>query len=123
MVQKTTRIATEHTVPILHREGAGKLAPTGSAPYTLVKLIGILHHTCHVANLRHVPFGNVLIEHIRALKHCKRGRNKEKKGQPTTNNKKGIVSKYQNKITEHVTEHVRYLSDETRVVVFKIQTY
>ena len=48
---------------------------------------------------------------------------KTTKGQPTTNNKKGIVSKYQNKITEHVTEHVRYLSDETRVVVFKIQTY
>jgi 3-methyladenine DNA glycosylase AlkC len=50
-------------------------------------------HSCHRPR---IPFGHVLIEHRCVLKHCKRGCNKEKKVQPTTNNKKGTVSKIQN---------------------------
>jgi hypothetical protein len=49
-------------------------------------------HTCHRPR---IPFGHVLIERRCVYKHCKRGCRKEKKNQPTTNNKKGTVSKTQ----------------------------
>ena len=49
-------------------------------------------HSCHRPR---IPFGHVLIEHRCDSKHCKRGCNKEKKDQPTTNHKKGTVSKTQ----------------------------
>ena len=49
----------------------------------------------HICHRPRIPFGHVLIERRCAIKHCKRGCNKEKKDQPTTNNKKGTVSKTQ----------------------------
>ena len=51
-------------------------------------------HSCHCPR---IPVGHVLIELRCARKHCKKGCNKEKKDQPTTNNKKGTVSQTQNK--------------------------
>ena len=44
-----------------------------------------LLHICHRTRN---PVGHVLIERRCVIKHCKRGCNKEKKDQPTTNNKK-----------------------------------
>jgi len=49
-------------------------------------------HSCHRPR---IPFGHVLIERRCVSKHCNRGCNKEKRDQPTTNNKKGTVSKPQ----------------------------
>jgi len=50
-------------------------------------------HRCHGPR---IPFGHVLIERICARKHCKReGATKKEKDQPTTNHKKGTVSKPQ----------------------------
>ena len=54
-----------------------------------------LFHICHRPR---IPFGHVLIELMCTTKHCKReGATKKKKDQPTTNNKKGTVSKTQNR--------------------------
>jgi len=50
----------------------------------------------HIYHCPRIPFGHVRIELHCVLKHCKRGCNKEKKDRPTTNNKKGTVSKTQN---------------------------
>jgi hypothetical protein len=42
-------------------------------------------HSCHRPR---IPFGHVLIERSCFIKHCKRGCNKERKDQPSTNNNK-----------------------------------
>ena len=68
--------------------------PIIAAPDT-VEWIGTKKHASHVGNFGHVPRWHVLIERICFIKHCKRGCNKEKKDQPTTNNKKGTVSNTQ----------------------------
>jgi len=50
----------------------------------------------HICHRPRIPLRHVLVEVGCGSKHCKRGCNKEKKDQPTTNNKKGTVSKIRN---------------------------
>ena len=58
-------------------------------------------HSCHRPR---IPFGHVLIERRCAIKHCKRGCNKEKKDQThhTNNNNKVPFQKHKTKITKRV---------------------
>ena len=74
-------------------------------------------HSCHRTR---IPVGHVLIERFCVIKHCKRaGCNREKKDQPTTNNKKGTVSKNTKSKQQNVWE---LWSDDTRVVVYSKYT-
>ena len=72
----------------------------------------------HICHRTRIPFGHVLIERTCEIKHCKReGATKKRKTNPSTNNKKGTVSKHTKINKQNVWE---LWSDETRVVVFKI---
>jgi hypothetical protein len=69
-------------------------------------------HNCHRPR---IPFGHVVIEHRRPIKHCKRECNKERKRNPPQTIKKcHTYTKKTKKTTESVWE---LWSDETRVAV------